>query len=251
MELSLPISDWDYIKVSFSIGKHIFLTMTIFFSRKSEQQRICLPSLLLLLSSQEGRESERSPLGGICTSVSTARTLDKNEWVFTPRYISLANCATGKLWLNCDPSFCGSEWIKTALGKRQSMVQYPSSLSFWICLSDGNFHLNLCRSITAEKNRIEQAPAKIEIMLLNITLQQQYWLLHFARGSKQAASFLPGGSLRHSCLRCLPTWSLAVKEGTAVLIAALCAGRICCCSVSENSCEKHKLIPGNLGARTT
>lgn len=123
--------------------------MTIFFSRKSEQQRICLPSLLLLLSSQEGRESERSLLGGICTSVSTARTLDKNEWVFTPRYISLVNCATGKLWLNCDPSFCGSEWIKTALGKWQSMVQYPSPLPFSICLSDGNFHLNMCRNTTS------------------------------------------------------------------------------------------------------
>lgn len=107
--------------------------MTIFFCRKSEQQRICLPSLLLLLSSQEGRESERSLLGGICTSVSTARTLDKNEWVFTPRYISLANCATGKLWLNCDPSFCGSEWIKAALCKQQSIVPFPSSLPFWIC----------------------------------------------------------------------------------------------------------------------
>ena len=37
----------------------------------------------------------------------------------------------------------------------------------------------------------------------------------------------------------------------AVLITALCAPRICCRSVSENSCEKHKLIPRDLGARTT
>lgn len=63
--------------------------------------------------------------------------------------------------------------------------------------------------------------------------------------------FLAVGSLHHPCLRCLRPWSLAAKEGMDVLIMALCAGRICCRSVSENSCEKHKLIPRDLGARTT
>lgn len=161
---------------------------------------------------------------------------------------------TGKLWNlpNCDPSSCPRWQSVEQATTLWSLFKYAevqnifsSSAPFWMRLNHETFH-GLClnekmtveqRSADKEHKTSERASPKIE-NANKLKLELLYWLKAVCYIQEASCVFLLVGSLRHPCLRCLRPWSLAVKEGTAALIMALCAGRICCCSVSENSCEK-------------
>lgn len=84
------------------------------------------------------------------------------------------------------------------------------------------------------KNTIEPQPQNTAVSSSFKRQDASTSLAHYIGLSKVLTAVIPGSQI----------WN-------AALITSLSIGRICCRCASENSCKKHKLIPCDLGVRTT